>query len=120
MLYDLHRLRSLDIVESGLMIGMLSRTDTDGLEIMVVEIEGRIHRLSTEGDTAALRHGLEMPVRDELRVADRLRIPALLELHQLMKIEPQPADGRLFEALEKCVIFPFGKKGFHAGTELRR
>lgn len=49
-----------------------------------------------------------------------IRIPALLKLHQLMKIQPKPPDGRLFEALEKCVIFPLGKKGFHAGTELRR
>ena len=88
MLYDLHRLRSLDIVESSFMVGMLSRTDTDGLEVAVIEIEGRIHRLSAEGDPAALRHRLEMPVRDELRVADRLRIRALLQLHQLMKIQP--------------------------------
>ena len=88
MLYDLHRLRSLDIVESGFMIGMLSRTDTNRLKITVIEVEGRIHRLSPEGDPAALRHRLEMPVRDELRIADRLRIRVLLQFHHLMKIQP--------------------------------
>ena len=105
MLYDLHRLRSLDIVESGLVVGMLSRTDTDRRKAAVIEIEGRIHGLSMEGDPAALRHRHEMPVGNELRVIDRFRIRALLELHQLMKIQPQSPDGRLLEALEKCVIF---------------